>query len=404
MSMNCLKWMLLLSSVGLLMACREKGAGMQYVSDTPSLSVDTAARLVYLDLPSEITKTDVYECIDSIHVIPLSSSDDDAIVGHIDGIYIQDSKLFVTDLYKAKGVFVFDMSGNYLYKIGRSGNGPGEYASLNDVRFTTEHVDVLDWISWKYIRYDLSGRFLEEHSLMDVSPSKAVLRKDGTWLFFFQRYTPDRHFRLVLADSSLKPVDTALPFSNDRSMGPGRVWEEDSLLYYYYHLCDTIYQITENSLSPKYKLSIYDPGEVERFFEKTKELDLNDFNRALEQDIASYYTFYEADDYYYVLNQKLPEIYLSLLDKKTLKGKTFLQSDIEQKKLNFPFYIYGVADNWLLAFIDAGFFDFLPESAQEEFLSHLSKEKADEVRRIGSDSDNNPIICMFHISVDKLYE
>lgn len=79
----------------------------------------------------------------------------DGIIGRINRISIFDDKLFIHDS-KSKSLFVFDMSGRFLYKIHRVGMGPEEYNS-----FTSFCIDRLKKL---VLIHDLSKNAIYKYS------------------------------------------------------------------------------------------------------------------------------------------------------------------------------------------------------------------------------------------------
>lgn len=53
-----------------------------------------------------------------------------AIIGNVDKLKVFDDKLFVLS---ENQVFVYDFSGNFLFKIDESSRGPGEYLKINNI-------------------------------------------------------------------------------------------------------------------------------------------------------------------------------------------------------------------------------------------------------------------------------
>ena len=52
---------------------------------------------------------------------------EDCLIGRIESLQVFDERIYILDSRKAKSLFVFDMEGKFIQKIGSYGNGPGEY-------------------------------------------------------------------------------------------------------------------------------------------------------------------------------------------------------------------------------------------------------------------------------------
>ncbi|MDR1338756.1 MAG: 6-bladed beta-propeller [Prevotellaceae bacterium] len=73
-----------------------------------------------------------------VRSIPLETVDE-SLIGYINEVQVFDGKIFVFDRDYTNSVFVFDMDGKFIRKIGRTGQGPGEYIDLRD--FTIDEIN-----------------------------------------------------------------------------------------------------------------------------------------------------------------------------------------------------------------------------------------------------------------------
>ena len=118
--------------------------------------------------------------------IPLSSlfgrvrtvileSGDDYMIGQVNIIQVFDGYIYILDSRRAKSLFVFDMEGRFIRKIGNIGNGPGEYIEANDFTLDTENGFIFICDARNRIhKYQFDGTYL--HTITIDSPtSKAVL-------------------------------------------------------------------------------------------------------------------------------------------------------------------------------------------------------------------------------------
>ena len=87
------------------------GGGSQKTSDEMTISMKT-------NVPVE-------ELVKDATLVPLETTDD-CLLGDLEKIYESDGRLYIQDM-KGTTIFVFDISGKFLYKIERLGEGPEEY-------------------------------------------------------------------------------------------------------------------------------------------------------------------------------------------------------------------------------------------------------------------------------------
>ncbi|MPM75836.1 hypothetical protein SDC9_122830 [bioreactor metagenome] len=73
-------------------------------------------------------------------------STENSIIGRINSLQTYKDLIIIMDKTISKGIFVFDKSGKFLYKIGDNGQGPGEFVEISDYTLDVkkEKVYVLD--------------------------------------------------------------------------------------------------------------------------------------------------------------------------------------------------------------------------------------------------------------------
>ena len=99
------------------------------------------------------------------------------LIGRIDKIQVFDQKIFILDIDMAKSLYIFDMEGHFIRKIGNTGGGPGEYASPSDFTIDRENkiVYVLDSRMRRINKYDISsGIFIHSIQLERNVRSKYI--------------------------------------------------------------------------------------------------------------------------------------------------------------------------------------------------------------------------------------
>ena len=71
------------------------------------------------------------ELFDSVFIVPLETKNS-CFLGKIDKIEIFNNKIYVLDQEISCCLFVFDLNGKFLFKVGQKGRGPGEYQCVLD--------------------------------------------------------------------------------------------------------------------------------------------------------------------------------------------------------------------------------------------------------------------------------
>ncbi len=374
------------------------GGGMQYVLKNEStIHLKSTPQTIKLSLLNN-NYEDFYSYVDSIKLIKLESLSE-SIIGKVSKLFIVNDTLFIADYYKAKSIFAFDCNGKFLYKINHLGQGPGEYQSINMVHLSNGNFIILDWHTWKIIKYDLKGNFISEKKISPC-PTDFVEYENDKMIFAYNKYTTETPCQLVFSNENSETSESALPFKNTREIPLDALSRfqktENGMVLYYYSLCDTIFQIQNNEITAKYDLSFYSAKEIDTFFEQTKDLDDSKFSKQkMESDIVREYLFVELNDVLYVNYVMKNLSCVSLVSKKDYKSHNFIAADAQKKISYNPFIINGFHQNSLLASIDELFLT-LTEKNKEFFYSHLKKSDVLLLKEL-ENTDNNAVVCILYL-------
>jgi hypothetical protein len=100
--------------------------------------------------------------LSGLRYIPLETSNE-CLIGHAYKVLIRDNKIFVADFHQSMAIFIFDMTGKYLSKISKRGQGPGEYISFNDFDIQTNgEIYIHDNSGRKFLIYNQEGEYMRE--------------------------------------------------------------------------------------------------------------------------------------------------------------------------------------------------------------------------------------------------
>lgn len=108
-------------------------------------------------------------------MIQLETSDD-VLIDKILYIRMHNNLLYVAH---SNFCSVFNMEGDFLYRIGKRGNGPGEYNSIEALTFTDKYVIIYDDIRDKLFFYNhADAEFSHSVPMSDKYTSFKILKKD----------------------------------------------------------------------------------------------------------------------------------------------------------------------------------------------------------------------------------
>lgn len=293
----------------------------KFVSETNTIGIE-----VDWSSPNQIEVTSI---LDSIRYVKLQLTDQ-SIIGYIQKVVIHEDRIYILDT-QTMSLLVFDINGNYIFKIAAIGLGPEEYSQIDffDIDAENKQIVLTDLMGYWIMRFDLNGTFLSRKKIPLWGEGVAPDENKGAILianFRDNRNSLEKNFNLFYLDSLMHiekayfPYD--IPISTEK---PLRVPSPKAGFFYYYEnklhffptLGNCIYQVTRNGLSPKYTIN---------FGDKTYNiLDWNQ-NEILEKYVVDkdYYkisTVLETNEYLNISFSKpsFPVIYSMFYSKKNGK-------------------------------------------------------------------------------------
>jgi hypothetical protein len=195
--------------------------------------------------------------IQSINLLPIKM-DTSHLIAHIDKIFYHQHKLFIIDS-KMKSINVLDTLGNFLYKIGNVGEGPGEYVSIHGITMNKEKEELLlfSMEKRKMIKYALDGRFLEEKDIPLFIYDFLVLPNEEVIVYLNYNGDEKNNHNLLMLDKNYHIQEKRFPFNYKDylsiSFSGGISPASDGFLFAS-ALSDTIFQYSSKQFFPKYIL------------------------------------------------------------------------------------------------------------------------------------------------------
>ena len=199
---------------------------------------------------------DVQVQLRNIRYIPLETTDE-SLIGAPYKVLIRNERIYVGDFTSAQALFVFNMEGEFLFRIARRGQGPGEYRSFTDfdVRDNGD-IYIFDVFGRQFLIFDSMGQFLRDirvdyfmqsFSLVGNKMYQSVLWGRGSGDHFANLATFDLATRrttpLIADEISLLNLRFRLWMFNFFRSGNNRI-------FYAPQLSPIIYSIDENGVHP----------------------------------------------------------------------------------------------------------------------------------------------------------
>lgn len=203
--------------------------------------------------------------IDDISYIKLETNSD-CLIGNVHQILCSKDYIFIMDVFVANAVYCFDKQGRFIRRIGKIGQGPGEYTQIFKMCLTNDQKQIVlyDWKRLHY--YDLNGKHIK-----DITPDFQVYdielgNDDFLAGFRASGIGDDTSQRRMLSvyDKDLKLIYREFPtfyneaFRLDNGMIPLRRFGND--IYLKEPWTHSIYKIEKERCYEKYRINITNGG------------------------------------------------------------------------------------------------------------------------------------------------
>ena len=158
---------------------------------------------------------EIKDIVKDIHYVILEDSPE-SMFYEIDKLIIKNDRIYVLSIGPIHELLTFDIEGNFLYKISRQGNGPGEYTRF--INFTVDknnNVFVLCLTKRSIMKFDKNGEYVSaENSLFSFRDF--VIINDNQHLLSLDKYGENNANRkVVLTTDFNKSEDMFLYFHQD---------------------------------------------------------------------------------------------------------------------------------------------------------------------------------------------
>jgi hypothetical protein len=246
---------------------------------------------------SEIYLSDIF---DTVKIINLQFTKN-CILSEIRKIVIHNNRIYIQDKQNENGIFLFDISGQFLNKIGERGNGPQEHLTLTDfsIDYETEDVYIYSNAQRKIFRYSNDNTFCKEYNI----EHPADFFEYHLNHFFLYRDNPQiiENYNLILKDTTgitIKGFFKSIP--KNRSFSKPVFSKNGEELLFHRAIYDDVYSIDLDFVERIYyvdygksKTSDLERAEMEKV--STNILDLLTKNKI----IAGFNNFIETENTIY---------------------------------------------------------------------------------------------------------
>lgn len=313
----------------------------------------------------------------SFSLLPLETGEE-FLMGGIDKIIMKNNYVYVLDSKYTANIYIFDAkSGQFVKKIGKIGNGPGEYRKILDFSIDEDNLVIYALCDRsKVVSYSLSGIFLEEKKLSFFATAIEYLNNK----FYFVNDELEKD-NLCITDKEYNVVSSLFPNKkygeNMRILIHPFLKKNNEILYRRF-LDDNIYKI--DSIGKVSLLYQIDFGSNKIDFDKINSLSSGDLKQKMSTTRCHIKYFLDNDKYSVIVFFDKNTPLISIYDKFTNKAKTYPYNLSKDNLLDgeFPLLEYLTPENQ--------FISILSFNAIEQLMK---KEKLNKETKI---EDLNPIL------------
>ncbi|WP_071144972.1 6-bladed beta-propeller [Bacteroides ihuae] len=336
--------------------------------------------------------------IEYIDFIKLETKTDN-LIGKISQILFANDLLFVVDSESSKSINVFDMKGDFKYKISHTGNGPGEYVEISNVCIVPgkEQIAILDRPQSRIIYYKYNGQYVSMEEIPFINDYFEYLESGNKAYEIYGMNDPklgsNKQNSLIVTDSTNNFIYSFFKdiykkefhYAKNRTL---RKFQEN--VYYSPNITDTIYLVKDSIVEAKYHIDITEKNVANMKFETNEQ-----FNDLLDDNYFFNGDFIELKDFTYI-NIMTPWGYPSAVYVHS-KKKVFLNSGVG----SHPFFNFLMSepkarykDNCIVLDVQA---DLILASKNKLYGNKKSDLLLDPLFE-NLTEDSNPVLFFFHLN------
>lgn len=323
---------------------------------------------IKIDPEKRMNYTTLTQIVDTVIFTPLQQPSQESLFGYIDKILMTDDHIAILD-ERNNILNLYDLGGNFINRIGKIGNGPGEYISIGDFQIYNGNINILDPIKKQVFVYDLNNNFIDKKDLPFQGDIFSVL-EDDLWLWGLSSYNIMKYkgSQIISTNGDFKRINNCINYRDD-------IDNNTELSYYFsefngkttYHrgLENLVYVFEKN-------------GEIEEYlrFDFTKKYNvaekylsnISEFDNSFDNHCYLSTTPLIDDCYILGTLNINDELHSFIYDRKSELTAINSLKHFNPLYLNFPF---SAKDKTVISYFNS---DIFPGFSEADFLDTATKE------------------------------
>ncbi|MFC3416841.1 6-bladed beta-propeller [Algoriphagus hitonicola] len=225
-------------------------------------------------------------------------------------------------------ILLLDLRGNMLQSVSSEGNGPGEFQSLDDIRWNdfSKTIEVLDKSSGKLIRYTTSGEFQDEWKNPYLNLATSFYPKgDQYFIYGGTFFNGDGDRAVLVSGKSGEKIAGYSKLGKERNylnvVNNDTFYEFGGEIEFSFSDNDTIYTLNQEDTKAKY---IFDFGEFKtpkEFFDRDFENIMEFRNEASANNYISIFATQSTDQHIFLFLTQGAKFFPTIFDRSSGKVK-----------------------------------------------------------------------------------
>lgn len=250
----------------LCISCLHQGSNVNRLS-TPEnieeieiLPVDSLkSKIIKIDKP--INRIESGDIISEISYISIETNDS-VLIGCYQNVIIYKDYIYIFDGLSAKAVFIFNIQGKYIKKIGDYGGAPNEFYMLSGMSIDKENNNLIlfDNRKRKFFYYTLSGDYIRNEEINLRFLGKYGFLSSGEVVSSTSQNDMNIHldkfndYRLIYQDTLGNISKVAFKYNDNEKLyiAWSNIFYMDDELIYYPQFTNSIYTIREDKVELRY--------------------------------------------------------------------------------------------------------------------------------------------------------
>lgn len=414
--MKTLEGFIILSSLIILIGCNSKknnelaaGLKISELRDTVSFVMKTGTA-VAIPIPppdKELKASDVFE---DFKYIPLESSEN-SLMGQYRDACIYENRIFIHDI-ETNMVYIFTMQGKFINKVGKRGNGPGEFFQPESMAIDPfrNQLLVYDTFIRKIFYFTLDGEFLHADRMAIRSNQNFKVISPNLIAFGVNRTRENpqleeiNKYNIIYTDSALnvrggvyREEENYIPYFSLPSFS-----SNNRQVYYTPPYASDVYEFVEDTLEHKFHLD-YSGWENHFNLDELKALDANKKGKYYYNSIHvsppvlsnNRFLFFET------ITEESLDHFHSYYDKVTGKILSFNIYTMESENdLLFTTVLAGYED-YFIGYVPASSLIYLKEERDKKGIA-MKPEISNMIDSL--QTDDNDVLVLFKLKPIKRHE